>query len=273
METDRLTPQEALARVPGWDARSARVREITSGLTNRTYRVQHRGNSYALRLDAPHTAAFGLDRQTELAILHRAAEAGLAPAVVFAEPGLLLTEWLPGAAWSAEDLARPGSLDTLAALLHEVHNLPRSGVQFDARRIAETYSSGLRGEEHLAAMVSRCLQVACETSARVLCCCHNDIVAGNVIATPTLKLIDWEYACDNNPLFDLASLIGFHDLDSRSSQALLSAYDGGTDRLPELQAMIRRYDALQWLWLANRNLISPAAGQRERLQVLQARIS
>ena len=87
-------------------------------------------------------------------------------------------------------------------------------------------------------------------------------------------LIDWEYACDNDPLFDLASLIGYHDLDRTSSEALLSAYCGGTrpEYREQLALQIRIYDALHWLWLAVRQSISPGSAQAKRLDQLSQRI-
>ena len=89
-----------------------------------------------------------------------------------------------------------------------------------------------------------------------------------------LNLIDWEYACDNDPLFDLASAIGFHNLDERRQQVFLDAYAGGADsELRErLARQLRIYDAIQWLWLANRQLASPRSEQARRLEELQQRI-
>jgi thiamine kinase-like enzyme len=105
--------------------------------------------------------------------------------------------------------------------------------------------------------------------------CHNDVVAQNIISTPALKLLDWEYACDNDPLFDLASLVGYHNLDERLALALLDSSAGGADAAlrDRLAAQVRLYDAIQWLWLANRHRLSPNAQQAARLEVLQQRIA
>jgi thiamine kinase-like enzyme len=99
-------------------------------------------------------------------------------------------------------------------------------------------------------------------------------VAANIIGSRALKLIDWEYARDNDPLFDLASAIGFHNLDDARQQMLLSAYAGGADsELNErLAEQVRVFDAIQWLWLATRHLASPHREQARRLEELQMRI-
>ena len=82
------------------------------------------------------------------------------------------------------------------------------------------------------------------------------------------------FVAGNDPLFDLASAIGFHNLDERRQQVFLDAYAGGADsELRErLARQLRIYDAIQWLWLANRQLASPRSEQARRLEELQQRI-
>ena len=100
------------------------------------------------------------------------------------------------------------------------------------------------------------------------------MVAANIIGDPALKLLDWEYACDNDPMFDLASLVGFHNLDDDRQSDLLNAYAGGNDFAlkEQLDVQVRLYDAIQWLWLANRQVITRTSAQATRLKELQQRI-
>ena len=87
-----------------------------------------------------------------------------------------------------------------------------------------------------------------------LCCCHNDLVGENIIAAPDLKFLDWEYACDNNPLFDLATIVEHHELSEAQGRALLDAYFEGSGEswYPKLVEQQKLYLALLWLWLASR---------------------
>lgn len=273
-----LSPEEAVALLPGLHIDAVKIRELSGGLTNRTYRIDHQGDTLVLRLDATHTKQFGLDRLTELLVLRTASAAGLAPAIVHADPqrGILLTRFLPGRIWSRLDLQVPARVEALAALLRRVHALPSSGVVFDARATAARYAEKLPTDNAYYAFAPTCLDIIGATclpeSPRL---CHNDVVAGNLIGSSPPMLLDWEYACDNDPLFDLASLIGYHDLDYETCEKLLLAFagDAATDYRERLQVQLRLYDALQWLWLAKRQSISPDDHLRMRLEVLRQRMA
>jgi thiamine kinase-like enzyme len=159
--------------------------------------------------------------------------------------------------------------------LQVVHALPLCCSRFDLTGSAEKYAAYLKKHHGLYAFASNCVRIISESPIHEsVACCHNDIVAANVIESGTLKLIDWEYARDNDPLFDLASVIGFHNLDDARQQILLSAYAGGpSSELKEhLAEQVRVFNAIQWLWLATRHLVSPHREQARRLEELQMRI-
>ena len=267
---------DALAMVPGVDPRRCRISQLGGGLTNRVYRVRSGEREFALRLDAQ-VDGVTPDRRCETAIMRRAGDAGIAPAVVCSLPeaGVLVTEYLPGKVWQERDLESSDNLEALAQLLRRVHALPACGTAFDAERFADHYRQTIGETDAKAAFASRCVGIVRARSVpESTACCHNDIVASNVIQSAGLKLIDWEYACDNDPLFDLASAIGYHDLGDRQRKVLLDAYTGGTgNELGErLVEQVRVYDALQWLWLAARAAVSPVGNRARRLTQLERRI-
>ncbi len=272
-----ISPSEALSRIPGWDGNAVACTELKGGLTNRIHLVEREGQKCILRLDAEHTDVFDLDRCRELSVLEQAANKGLAPEVIFSDvdSGILLSAFIPGRTWEASDLDDNANLEALSALLHEVHTLPTCGSAFDSSRVARRYVENLSSHCGLHAFGVKCQEIVGSIDrAGMLYCCHNDLVVENVISSSRLMLLDWEYACDNDPLFDLASLIGYHNLTEKTAQELLSAYAGGTDpALAErLEGQIRLYDAIQWLWLANRQMITRTSHQAARLEELQRRI-
>jgi thiamine kinase len=273
----QLTAVEALDLVPGWNPGVAEIEELKGGLTNRVYRVRSNGEEGVLRLDSDHSGAFDLNRSCELAILEAAGDAGIAPAILYSnrDAGILMTEYLHGKVWQDADLESGENLESLAELLRRVHALPACCKPIDLTGIAEKYAENLKPRPGLHAFASICVRIISERPEHeTVTCCHNDIVATNVIDAGGLNLIDWEYACDNDPMFDLASAIGFHNFDEERQQTLLSAYAGSAaaELQERLAEQVRVFDAIQWLWLATRHLASPHRAQARRLEALQQRI-
>ena len=273
-----LDPLEAMDRIPGMNANDFRIEVLSGGLTNRVFKLSNNDDAYVLRLDAEHTAQLGLDRATERTILEFAYAKGLAPEIVHMDEsgGVLLLRYIDGRVWTVDDLLDSEKIELLADLLRRVHALPLSGKKFDADAIADTYLNSLEKEANTRELGKYCRDIVRSVGATgCQSCCHNDVVAGNIISTPNLMLLDWEYASDNDPLFDLASLIAFHELDDISSMTLLSAYAGGsTAELRERLALqVRLYNALYGLWLASRQVSTPGTVQAKKLQELKTRLA
>lgn len=269
---------DALALVPGWDPGEAEIEELKGGLTNSTYRVKYYGEYYALRLDVEESEVLRFDRKYELSIVRAAHEAGIGPEVVHvdSEAGVMLTRFLPGRVWEEKDLESDDQLVRLAATLRAVHALPTCGKRVNYVEEASRYETFLERRQGLHAFASRCVEIVRETQDRgVVACCHNDIIVRNIIDNGELRFIDWEYARDNDPMYDLAGVIGFHDLDEQKAGVLLDAYAGGASaELKErLDEQCRAYDAIQWLWFATRQIAYPDPAQVRRLEALQQRIS
>ncbi|MEX0707037.1 MAG: choline/ethanolamine kinase family protein [Woeseia sp.] len=251
------TPGEALASIPGWADHNAAIQPLTGGYNNRSYKVTVAERHYVLRL-ASNTSQYDARNFTMEQQIHTAAAAaGIAPAIVYANPehGLLLSEFLPGRTWQPGDLLDDRNLHAIAALLRQVHALPPCGQIFPAAEAAEAYGETLAEQDADHETAALCIDIV-TTSPKVTepVCCHNDVVTGNIVGDNPPRLIDWEYARDNDPLFDLASLIGWHDIDGRRIDVLLEAYsNGATASLRRrLLQRVRQFDALQWLWLAVR---------------------
>ncbi len=71
---------------------------LTGGITNRNYRLRFGGRDCVLRLIRPQTDLLGIDRASERAAADAAAALGIAPAVLDAGPGYLVTEYIDCAA-------------------------------------------------------------------------------------------------------------------------------------------------------------------------------
>ena len=257
--SSEMSPDAVLARIPGWGGASYNA--LPGGLTNRTLLVEQDGRRAVLKIDpAPRRRPYN-SRQAEARIQQRAAAAGRANGVIYVEDTVLLCEWGEGEVWTSAHFDVDDNLRRVARALREVHALPLTGTTYDAVAAARLYARNLSArmsgaaERHLAV-------VEAAPGPMNLCCCHNDLVAENIIATPSIRFLDWEYACDNDPLFDLAVVVAHHELSERQAQVLLDAYfDGnGEPWRRQLGVQMRLYNALNGLWAA---AVAPVAESDE----------
>ena len=247
-----MSPEDALRSFGrGW--RQARVlRRLQATPQKASYLVARAGARYVLRLDRLPVSAIGLDRAAEFAILNAAAAAGVAPRPVALRDGALLLAYVPGRAWTAQELRDPQRLHGLGRLLRRVHAVqapaaPRLDL---ARRIA-TYArlAGGRGARKRAASARDLIAAGGIGEGRTVLC-HNDPIAANIVGTRPARLIDWEYAAIGDPLFDLAVVIGHHRLGRWAAATLAASYFNGLGAVPQdrLRTACAVYQQVEQLW-------------------------
>jgi thiamine kinase len=248
--------EQVLARIPGWE--DATVSVLDGGLTNRSYLLESGGRRAVLKADAEPRQAPLNKRPAEAEIQRAAAGAELANNVLYVDETTLLTEFVDGEVWTAEHFDDDERLGQLGERLRELHRLPMTGRRFDASTAAAQYAAALPVTDAVREQVEL---IESLPRPRNLCCCHNDLVAANIFSTPEIRFLDWEYACDNDPLFDLATIVAHHDLSERQADYLLDAYSGGDgDRWREqLNEQTGLYKALLWLWSGP----APVQGRKE----------
>lgn len=246
-----LTPEAVLAEIPGWEGAS--VSELKGGLTNKSWLIVNGEKSGVLKIDHGLRGAPFNTRSAEACVQSSAEKAGLAAPVLLADDGLYFTEYVEGTVWTRDSFAEAGNLELIAAALRRLHALPLTGRAVDARVAAKRYVENIVGLDPV--VVSKCTEVISHMRLpHNLCCCHNDLVAENIIATPDLMFLDWEYACDNDPFFDLATVVEHHELDDAQVTRLLDAYLGGDGRRwrKQLEKQRKLYLSLLCLWMASR---------------------
>jgi aminoglycoside phosphotransferase (APT) family kinase protein len=227
----RKSPEEAARRwVPG--AGPVVLEPLTAGLVNESWRVRRAGRDYAMRLATGEGRALGLDRAWECRVSRLAGEAGVGPVIRGCEPseGILVAEWAPGCAWSADQVREPGCIESMAQLLHRVHALPAplpARCSDPAGWIA-FYEAQLRrcGQAEVRLRGAACARLSRlagqPPSAAVLC--HGDLHRENVAVGARAVLLDWEYAHVAEPFWDLAGWIANNDGDARFAHEVLARY-------------------------------------------------
>jgi len=244
------TPADVLADIPGW--KGAHYTKLRGGLTNVTWHVVHGERAGVLKVDEDENEQPLNTRSMEAMIQTTAAKAGLAPKVILAREGLYFAEYVEGTVWKRDCFDTDANLEELASALKRVHAMPLTGRSYDAIFAAKRYTEESRGLD--ADTISRCNEVI-ERMRRPLnlCCCHNDLVAENLISTPELMFLDWEYACDNDPFFDLATVVEHHELSESQAVLFLDTYFHGDGRRwrENLEKNRKLYLALVLLWMAS----------------------
>jgi thiamine kinase len=263
-------PGWALARVPGLERGAAahRVEPLRGGSVNRVYRVDSPAGRFVLRLDGAAWRRPGVDRARELLLHRAAAAAGIAPAIVHAEPaaeGLLIMEHQDGQVWSPGEFGDARALERLGERLHALHRLPPPEVAaFDPMAVAHGYVQSIEarpGPAH--AMPGRAARLRA-TLARLERCCaelprpgegggpaivHGDLAAGNLLQGERLWLLDWEYAQRGHPLLDLACVLAYYPQAAAHRRAFAAAAGLAASADGEaLAAAEYVYRALSWLW-------------------------
>lgn len=255
--TVTVTPEAVLAALPGWE--SATISPLPGGLTNRTWRASAGEKSGVLKIDDGPRELPLAARCDEAIVQNTAANAGIAPRVLHAGSGFYLSEWVDGTVGTRAWLDDAANLEVIAATLKRLHALPLTGRSFDAAIAAKRYLE-YASDLHAGTM-SRCAEIiAASHLPQDLCCCHNDLVVENFVATPDLMFLDWEYACDNDPFFDLATIIEHHQLHDDQVSCLLTSYAGRDSRRWRARLNNQRslYLAILYLWMGSRPDSNPA---------------
>jgi len=231
------------------------VEPLDGGGSNRSVRVTSTAGDWVVRLGGPDDAAFGINRIAERQVHAAAAAAGFAPPLLHAEPdrGLLITEFVKGRLLSRAELRSPDGLRALGVRLGELHALPppRGVRRLDVHELLAHYLEleGLPPRPVPRSELASQLRWSLATYRRGRAAfCHNDLHWRNVIAADRLWFVDWEYGAVGDPLFELAGIIGYHDLDASGRELLLGAHGGGF-RPAEVEHMCRVFDCLHALWL------------------------
>lgn len=228
--------QDSLARAARLSFWSGPVspQPLAGGLTNTNYWVEDRGRKFVVRIGGDRVE-HGIVRSNELAASHAAAEAGVSPIVVHAEPGAMVIDFIEGRSLTPEDISDERYLGRIVDLLRRAHHdIPRffrgPAPLFWVFQVIRDYTHTLEaGESHYLPMLVRLLDAADRLEKAVgpidLVFGHNDMLAANLIDDGNrLWLVDWDYAGFNSPLFDLGGLASNNSLSRRENEQVLEFY-------------------------------------------------
>ncbi|MFF4189515.1 phosphotransferase [Nonomuraea sp. NPDC001831] len=225
-----------LDRIPLLSGLPRSVEELPGGMTNRNYKVTTPAGVYVVRVAASDGSLLGIDKDAEHADSLAAARAGVGAPVhgYLPEAGVLVIGFLPGRTFTEADLWEPANLARVAQVCRRLHAGPRFVRDFDMFEVQRGYlrivqERGFRlPPKYLdfmpaVAEIRKCLAVRAEPTVP----CHNDLLPGNIVESgDRLHLIDYEYAGNNDPCFELGNLWSEADLPPGHLEELVTAYYG-----------------------------------------------
>ncbi|WP_336204949.1 phosphotransferase [Nonomuraea sp. LPB2021202275-12-8] len=227
---------EVLDRIPLLAGVPRSVVELPGGLTNRNYKVTTPGGVYVVRVSASDGSLLAIDRDAEHAASVAAARAGVGAPVhdYLPDEGVLVVGYLPGRTFTEADLRDSANLPRVAQVCRRLHTGPRFVRDFDMFDIQRHYLAIVRERGFRlpagyldfmpqVAQLRKCLEIRAEGTVP----CNNDLLPGNIIDDgERLWLIDYEYAGNNDPCFELGNAWSESDLSLDQLEELVTAYYG-----------------------------------------------
>jgi thiamine kinase-like enzyme len=245
-----VAPEDRIQALGIWQG-PIEIVPITGGITNRNYLVKDRAVRRVVRLgdDVP---VHHISRQNELAASQAAHRAGLSPAVIHREPGILVLDYIESKALTAADMQDREMLARIIPLIRSCHHdiarhFRGQAMIFWVFHVIRDYVATLRESASpyqplLPDMLVKADKLELAAGPFDIAFGHNDLLAGNFLDDgKRLWLIDWDYAGFNTPLFDLGGFASNNELSETAERMLLETY---FDR-PSSADLWRRYSAMK----------------------------
>lgn len=233
------------------------VTPIGGGMTNRNYRLEAEHGVFMLRLAGERTALLGINRNHEFASAKIAHQLGVGvEAIAYLEPHAAILTRFIGAQTLTTMTART-HLEELVKTIKRYHNAPVFPASFNPFQTVKNYHNlalehGVKFPQDVPRVLTQMnrIETALQPHARD-CPCHNDLLPANLLFDGTrLFIVDWEYAGNGNPFFDLGNLVVNLELDAVQCQHLLELYFGSSnsESLAQLQLMRLASDLREAFW-------------------------
>jgi thiamine kinase-like enzyme len=212
------------------------VCELSGGLTNRNFKVTTADGTYVVRIYADDADGLRIDREREYANTLIAASTGVGAPVVAHLPAehAMVMRFIDGVTLTDATIASGDNLRRVADACRRLHRGPSFVNDFDMFEVQQDYlrrvlDRGYRlppGYLDHAPDVER-IRSALAVRPEGTVACHNDLLAGNLIDDgAAIRLIDYEYAGNNDPCFELGNIWSECHLDAEQLEELVVRYYG-----------------------------------------------
>ena len=263
--------EAALRAVPRWQGRPTRYRPVLGGISNVNWRVEIEGepHPYFVKMPGRGTEMF-IDRAAARAASRQAEVIGLGPRTFddLDAQGIEIAEFVDGRRPSTNrDFADPALRAEAMRVYRRFHAaplLPLTKTVFDMidEHDAQAAELGalLPPDQAWLTRQTRLARAALEASGLDLVPCFNDPMPGNFLIGEdgSILLIDFEYASNNDRLYDIAIWSGEMFFPESVDRELIEQYFGRYDEALFARLMVHKALAdVKWsTWAMVQNRIS-----------------
>jgi thiamine kinase-like enzyme len=266
--------EQAVGRVPQWRGCDIRYAALVGGLMNQNWivEVENDPRKYFVKVPGEGSEMF-INRVVSNEAARNAHAMAIAPEVVFFDPqdGLEISEFLEGyRACTNADFADPGIQGEVLALYNRLHKGPALGMTKTIFDMIEEHIEQGRGlGSHFPADMPwiehryKQAKAAFMASGLDLAPCFNDPMPGNFLisgdpaAPKPMKLIDYEFASNNERSYELGALLTEMFFDEPLILRLIEQYAGAARPQFVARVMVNRalFDIKWACWaVVNRKL-------------------
>ncbi len=222
-----MLDEDRIQALPCWNGK-IEINALSGGLSNANYVVSDACGKHVVRFgrDYPFHHVF---REREVMVARAAHAAGFAPAVEYAEAGVMVTAFVVGQTFSGAEVKR--NAGRIGQLMREFHQtMPQyvsgPGFMFWVFHVIKDYAQTLKSAELSAFLAQSSAFESAQVPLPVIFG-HHDLLPANFIDDGSkLWLIDFEYAGFGTAMFDLAGTSSNAQMNVDEQTQLLSAYFG-----------------------------------------------
>jgi len=233
--------------------------ERLGGLTNRNFRIESPLGRHVLRIPGAGTSEY-INRHNEAHAAKSAAKVGVNAEVVHFDEasGVMLCRYIDGGiTMNAERFKDLGSVRRSAVALRRVHDSASPFLnRFELFQMIDEYLDFLAKKNaplpdgyHDVKREAEAVRAALSARPLPIKPCHCDPLAENFLDTGSqVYVIDWEYAGNNDPMWDLGDASVEASFGPEQDEALLEAYFGGRAPAAERGRMVLYKAMCDLLW-------------------------
>ena len=253
---------EVVSKIEDWKGKNIAIQPLSGGLTNANFKVEVDAEPFFVRIPGASTELLAVDRDNEYFNTKAAAQAGVAPKVLYYLPEFqaMVLEFIEGRTMSRDELNAPGMPRRMAQAIKKLHAGPRFLSDFNMFRLTEYYLSLCR-ERHIRVpdgyreRMSAVEQIEKAMSVHPLSTvpCNNDLLAENYMDDgKQLWLIDYEYSGNNDPCFELGNTCQEMQFDEECVLEVCAAYFGSpsANKVARMKLNMIMSDVGWGLWAA-----------------------